>query len=206
MLRFTDIYSSQNSTYNPEAPYSPGDPFIAFEKVKDIKVNGNISKATEKAFDKEHLVIANRERIAEEYSRALDEATCRVQELGLGNGIGQLEKALAQVLERFARGDDLLRVGTDHTALSQSMHATPQGTAILPKISYAEVTKSHLHNASRANLPQKPCNPVSKHIPLFVKMTTEYLFAFPKPMQVGAIIFTLSKPPFAANLDLKETM
>ncbi|POS82881.1 hypothetical protein EPUL_003848 [Erysiphe pulchra] len=58
-LRFADIYSSQHATYNPEAPYSPGDPFIAFEKIKDIKVNGNISKAPEKAFDKERVVIAN---------------------------------------------------------------------------------------------------------------------------------------------------
>ncbi|RKF54517.1 putative virulence effector, partial [Golovinomyces cichoracearum] len=95
-LRFADIYSSQHPTYDPEAPYSPGDPFIAFEKIKEIKVNGNISKATEKVFDKEREVIAKREQIAEEYSRALDEATSCVQELGLGNDIGQLEKALAQ--------------------------------------------------------------------------------------------------------------
>ncbi|POS82048.1 hypothetical protein EPUL_005087, partial [Erysiphe pulchra] len=102
-LQFADIYSSQHSTYDPEAPYSPGDPFIAFEKIKQIKDtigSGPITtKATEKAFDKEREVIAKREQIAEEYSRALDEATRFVQELGLGNGISQLEKALAQVLK-----------------------------------------------------------------------------------------------------------
>ncbi|RKF82644.1 putative virulence effector, partial [Golovinomyces cichoracearum] len=107
-LRFTDIVSNQQSRYNSEAPYSPSDPFTAYDKTRANKLSGNISKATEKVFDKEREAIAEREQIAEEYSRALDDATGFVQKLGLGHAIGQLEKALAQVLKRFAHGEDLL--------------------------------------------------------------------------------------------------
>ncbi|RKF81599.1 putative virulence effector [Golovinomyces cichoracearum] len=140
-------------------------PLNAFEKIRDIEVIGNISKATEKAFDKEREVIAERGQIAEVYSRALDEATSCVQELGLEDVIGQLEEALAQVLKRFSRRVNLFGVRNVHTGLSQSIHATSQGTASSSKTSCAKAIKSYFPNVSQANLPRKPCNPVSNLIP-----------------------------------------
>lgn len=93
-LRFADIAPAQHARSRSETPYSPGDPFIASDKISSKKISGNITKATEIAFDKERLAIAEREQIAEEYARALDEATSCIQQLGLGKAIGQLESTL----------------------------------------------------------------------------------------------------------------
>ena len=78
-LRFADFIDTPHARFSSETPYSPGDPFIAFDKTEPTKNSGNIMKATEEAFDKERLAIAEREKIAEKYARALDEATSHVQ-------------------------------------------------------------------------------------------------------------------------------
>ncbi|POS82024.1 hypothetical protein EPUL_006789, partial [Erysiphe pulchra] len=101
-LRFADFIATPRARFRSETPYSPGDPFIALDKTKPTKISRTITKATEKVSDKERLAIAEREKIAEEYARALDEATSFVQQLGLGKATGQLEEALSQVIKRFA--------------------------------------------------------------------------------------------------------
>ncbi|RKF96008.1 putative virulence effector, partial [Golovinomyces cichoracearum] len=125
-LRFADFIDTPRARLRSETPYSPGDPFIAFDKTEPTKISGNIMKATEEAFDKERLAIAEREQIAEEYARALDEATSRVQQLGLGKATGQLEKALSQLIKRFAHGENLLSNEAGRVGLTSSIYARTQ--------------------------------------------------------------------------------
>ncbi|POS81851.1 hypothetical protein EPUL_005640, partial [Erysiphe pulchra] len=114
-------------------------------------------------FDKERLAIAEREQIAEEYARALDEATSCVQQLGLSKATGQLEEALSQVIKRFAHGENLLSNDVGRVGLASSIYARSQGNAGTTKLSYAEVTKTHFPYKLGANLPQKLSNPTPRN-------------------------------------------
>ena len=144
-LRFADFIATPRARLRSETPYSPGDPFIASDKTKPTKISGNITKATEKAFDKERIAIAEREQITEEYARALDEATSCVQQLGIGKATGQLEEALSQVIKRFAHGENLFSNDAGRDGLTSSIYARSQGIAGTTKLSYAEATKTHFH-------------------------------------------------------------
>lgn len=163
MLRFADTAPAPHTRSRSETPYSPGDPFIASDKISSKKISGNITKATEIAFDKERLAIAEREQIAEEYARALDEATSCIQQLGLGKAIGQLEEALSQVIKRFAHGENLLNNDAGRAGLANSIYDRSQGNAKTTKLSYADATKTQLPYKFGANLPPKPSTPALGH-------------------------------------------
>lgn len=178
-IRFSNLPSAQPTRYSSEILYSPGDPFTTPDKTPSNKPIGNISKNTEDAFDEVRDAMSAREQVAEEYSKALDEATSRIQKLGLEQAMGQLEKALIQVIRSFAYGENLLCRETGYPGLSQSIHAIPQGRANLKKLSYAEATKKHFSNISSANLPPKPSKTVTSHARktdnrLFIRLTEDH--------------------------------
>ncbi|KHJ30592.1 putative virulence effector [Erysiphe necator] len=179
-LRFTNVESTQQRRHNSEALYSPGDPFITADITSSNKINPNISRSTEKAFDDARVDISKREQIAEEYARALDEATSCVQKLGLGRDTLSLERALASVIKRYAHGEDLDRIGNEHRGLSQSIYATSQGKARGKMPSYAEATKTYLPRISEANLPPKPSKSYPNHPTLDRKIDNRIFIRLPE--------------------------
>lgn len=58
--------------------YSPGDPFLGSHIAPSIKISGNILKFTEEAIDDARVDISEHKQLAEEYAKALDEATSSV--------------------------------------------------------------------------------------------------------------------------------
>lgn len=179
VLRFSDFENAQPNRYSSEALYSPGDPFIDPDSTPLNKPKGNILKSTEDVFNEVRDAMSCREQIAEEYSKALDEATSRVQKLGLEQEMCQLEKALAQVIRSFARGENLISRETRQPGLSQSIYAIPQGKTSTKKPTYAETARCHLPSIFSAKLPQKPSNPVQNNARktdnrIFIRLSEEH--------------------------------
>ncbi|POS87221.1 hypothetical protein EPUL_002404 [Erysiphe pulchra] len=123
----------------------------------DIIADASTEKGISEGFNKARENLTEREQIAKEYSKALDEVTCCVEKIGLGHAIDQLEMALAQVIKWFALGEDLSNKANIQNGLAQSIYATHQRDTSTTKSSYAEATKTYLHNVSAAALSNKIC-------------------------------------------------
>ncbi|RKF58498.1 putative virulence effector [Golovinomyces cichoracearum] len=95
---------------------------------------------------------------------AIGTGQIRVQELRLRKAIGQLEKVSAQVLKRFARGEEILENNIDHIGFSQSIYAKSKSNASKPKPSNAQTLKTYLPSASEENL--------SKNLPTTLQQVT----------------------------------
>ncbi|POS82805.1 hypothetical protein EPUL_005136, partial [Erysiphe pulchra] len=148
LLPTTLRHTAQIRRYNSKTLYSPGDPFISSDINPSKKINGSISKFTYGVFDDALVDISEREKIVEEYARALDEATSCVQKLGL----------------------DLDRNENEQMGLSQSIYATSQVTARGKKLSHADATKIYLPRITEANLSQKPNQSFPNHTPYVRKI------------------------------------
>ncbi|POS87274.1 hypothetical protein EPUL_001831 [Erysiphe pulchra] len=134
-------FASQKSVDLSEDPFhsSTNSQDSTSERQDTLAVSpGNyLTKATEEACNEARRIYFKRESIAREYSKALDEVSGRLRELGLGDLTKSVEAEIALILQQFAKGEK--RLGSSQSEFyliyAQFMRASTSGnpTATLPK-------------------------------------------------------------------------
>lgn len=129
-VRFTDVESTQTLAFirqprlNPEV-FSPHNPFVALERNQDENFRGNINPAMEEGSYDTKWAAEHPGRAVDIDSKALDEVTNCIQEMGIREPKRCLENTLEQKLQILAWEEDQIEASNSLPRLAQSIHAPP---------------------------------------------------------------------------------
>lgn len=121
-----------------------------------------LATAAEEAFDEVRRSYFKREAVVREYSKALDEATARLHELGLESLTEKLTTKIGQILGQYARGDVNLEKDGQQQRYLKSQNTSPH-TQDKATPTYAQAASAH--RTGKALLPNRPTTfpPIQSH-------------------------------------------
>ena len=164
----------------------------------------SLAQATDEALDEVRQLFFKREGIAREYSKALDDATGRLREMGLEYLTDNLTSAIARILQQFARGEpNFSHVNQQQQRTSQSQ-LTPGQLQNGHAPTYAQVTRSQTVSNASLNLPEKPILPTTPRTDQIRKTDNRIFIRLPQDHPSRAHHVHAVKAALTKNLELEH--